>query len=81
MSVFLTPKCPKDNEQDSNKLWFADILAGFGPVHDSGEEIEQQRIQKLFDHTKANWADCINLINKMSKVTTNNQSINSFSKV
>ena len=33
MSVFLTPKCPKNKEKDSNKLRFANILAGFGPFY------------------------------------------------
>ena len=45
MSVFVTPKCPKNKEKDSNKLRFTDILAGFGLFCGIGKEVEQQRIQ------------------------------------
>ena len=58
---------PKNKEKDPNKLGIANISAGFGPFHNMEKEIEQQRIQKLFNHQKF-WAVCINLINNMSKV-------------
>ena len=45
MSVFLTPKCPQNKENDPNKLLFLDIFADVGLFHDIGKEIEQQRIQ------------------------------------
>ena len=71
---------PKTKEKDPNKLRIAENSAGRGPFHDIGKEIEAKN-SVIVRPLKVNWAVCINLINDLSKVITNNQSINSLSKV
>ena len=74
---FLTPKCPKNKENDPNKLRMADVSEEFDPFHYIEKESSVQTIRSL----EVNWAVGMNLINKMSKVITNDQSITSLSKV
>ena len=75
---------PKNIEKDPNKLRIADNSAGRGPFHDIGIPRKRNRTAKnsvTVRPLKVNWAVCISLINNVSKVITNNQSINSLSKV
>ena len=75
-----TKVSPKNKEKDPYKLRIAENSAGRGPIHDIGKEIEAKN-SVIVRPLKVNWAVCINLINNVSKVITNNQSINSLSKV
>ena len=70
---------PKNKEKDPNKLRIAENSAGRGPFHDIGNRTAKNSV--IVRSLKVNWAVCINLINNLSKVITNNQSINSLSKV
>ena len=75
---------PKNKEKDLNKLRIADNSAGRGPFHDIGIPRKRNRAAKnsvTVRPLKVNWAVCISLINNVSKVIINNQSINSLPKV
>ena len=81
MSPICTTKVsPKNKEKDPNKLRIAENSAGRGPFHDIGKGIEAKNSVTVRP-LKVNWAVCINLINNVSKVITNNQNINSLSMV
>ena len=82
--ICITEVPPKNIEKDPNKLRIADNSAGRGPFHDIGIPRKRNRTAKnsvIVRPLKINWAVCISLINNVSKVITNNQSINSLSKV
>ena len=81
MSPICNKVSPKNKEKDPNTLRIAENSAGRGIFHDIRKEKKTAKNSVIVRPLKVNWAVCINLINNVSKVITNNQSINSLSKV
>ena len=84
LPIYNTKVPPKIKKKEPNKLRIADDSAGRGPFHDIGIPRKRNRTAKnsvTVRSLKVNWAVCMNLINNVSKVNTNNQCISSLSKV
>ena len=78
---FVTPKCPQKIKKRSQQITDRGEFGGSRTISRHRKRNRTAKNSVIVRPLKVNWAVCLNLINNVSKVITNNQCINSLSKV